>query len=67
MVLSSPSWPSIIDMSMRWPSPVRSLTRSASMMPKAAYMPAVMSAIEVPQRTPWLPSSPVMLIMPLSA
>jgi hypothetical protein len=37
------------------------------MMPKAAYMPAVMSAIEVPARTPRPPSSPVTEIMPLSA
>ncbi len=52
---------------MAWPRPVRSFTRSASMMPKAAYIPAVRSATETPQRTPWLPGSPVTLIMPLSA
>ena len=37
------------------------------MMPKAAYIPAVMSAMETPQRTPCPPGSPVTLIMPLSA
>ena len=67
MVPSSESWPSSIETSMAWPRPVRSFTRSASMMPKAAYMPAVMSAIETPQRTPWPPASPVTLIIPLSA
>ena len=36
-------------------------------MPNAAYMPAVMSAIDTPARTPRPPGSPVTLIMPLSA
>ena len=36
-------------------------------MPNAACMPAVMSAMETPQRTPWDPGSPVTLIIPLSA
>ena len=44
------------------------LPRAArSRMPNAAYMPAVMSAIDTPQRTPRPPGSPVTLIMPLSA
>ena len=37
------------------------------MIPKAAYIPAVMSAMETPQRTPCPPGSPVALIIPLSA
>ena len=36
-------------------------------MPNAAYIPAVMSAIDTPARTPRPPCSPVTLIMPLSA
>ena len=54
-------------MSMCWPMPVFSFTRIAITMPSAAYIPAVRSAIDTPQRTPRPPSSPVMLIMPLSA
>ena len=40
---------------------------SAVMIPNAANIPAVMSAIETPPRTPGPPSGPVMLIIPLSA
>ena len=50
-----------------WPRPVFSFTLSAFMIPKAAYMPATMSATDTPQRTPRPPGSPVTLIMPLSA
>ena len=44
----------------------RNTMRAPSKVPKAAYMPAVRSAMDTPQRAPRLPSSPVMLIMPLS-
>src|SRR5713226_9781573 len=66
MLPSSESWPSSMETSMAWPRPVRSFTRRASMMPKAAYIPAVMSAMETPQRTPCPPASPVVLIIPLA-
>ncbi len=64
---SSPSWPSSIDTSMNWPRPLRPRACSAVRMASAAFMPAVMSAMETPQRTPRPPGSPVTLIMPLSA
>ena len=62
-----PSCPSSIETSMNWPRPVACRACSAVRMPNAAYIPAVMSAIETPARTPRPPGSPVMLIIPLSA